>query len=74
MKFGNQLKFNINLEWRHEYINYSQLKALIYKIERLLTQQYVEGTNERSRLLVSRSSIEYPLLAENEPLASQISP
>lgn len=33
MKFEQQLEFNAVAEWREHYINYEQLKRLIYSIE-----------------------------------------
>ena len=32
MKFSHQLKFNSVPEWKENYLNYSQLKKLIYQI------------------------------------------
>ena len=38
MKFSHSVQFNSVPEWSHEYINYSNLKKLIYNLEKLRRQ------------------------------------
>lgn len=56
MKFSHSVQFNSVPEWSHEYINYSNLKKLIYNLEKLRRQSKVGGRDVESSPLVEQES------------------
>ncbi|KAK9834084.1 hypothetical protein WJX84_004625 [Apatococcus fuscideae] len=55
MKFSHQLKFNSVPEWKENYLNYSQLKKLIYQIA-FAENNEISPDNPDTPLLSRRSS------------------
>ena len=55
MKFSHQLKFNSVPEWKENYLNYSQLKKLIYQIA-FAEHNEISDHPEQSPLLSRRAS------------------
>ena len=55
MKFSHQLKFNAVPEWKENYLNYSQLKKLIYQIA-FAENNEISDQPDQSPLLARRTS------------------
>lgn len=50
MKFSQQLKFNSVPEWKEDYMNYAQLKKMIYQEEAILQVQSIGGGRAASEM------------------------
>jgi phosphate transporter len=52
MKFSHSIQFNAVPDWSNNYISYSNLKKLIYTLEKQINQQQVDGPDEENTALL----------------------
>ena len=53
MKFSHSIQFNAVPDWSSNYISYSNLKKLIYTLEKQINQKQGEGQDEENTALLN---------------------
>jgi phosphate transporter len=53
MKFSHSIQFNAVPDWSNNYISYSNLKKLIYTLEKQINQKPVDGPDEENTALLN---------------------